>query len=193
MRQTLINKICANKFHISVLIDESTNLNRLSCLVVYVRATVDIDVGSGAANGGAQGARAPSETVKKISQPDVPPYSRSSAKICWHDQFWRSQRSSGLIQVRSGSGECNRRRIWTLEAEVDSCRDVRPSIDCCWSHGAVRHATVPADPYPAAAVPDSATDVGHRWALFLHHATAEVLSVKHYGTVAPERSGSDDH
>lgn len=45
MRQTLINKICANKFHISVLIDESTNLNRLSCLVVYVRATVDIDVG----------------------------------------------------------------------------------------------------------------------------------------------------
>ena len=31
---------------------------------------------------GAQGARAPSETVKKISQPDVPPYSRSSAKIC---------------------------------------------------------------------------------------------------------------
>jgi len=45
MRHTLINKICANKFHISVLIDESTNLNRLSCLVVYVRATVDIDVG----------------------------------------------------------------------------------------------------------------------------------------------------
>jgi len=47
--------------------------------------------------------------------------------------------------------------------------------------------------YPAAAVPDPASDVSHRRALVLHAAAAEVLSEEHDGSVAPEWSGSDEH
>jgi len=51
----------------------------------------------------------------------------------------------------------------------------------------------PTDPYPAAAVPDPASDVSHRRALVLHAAEAEVLPEEHDGSVAPEWSGSDEH
>ena len=45
MRQSLVDTITSKKCCMSVLIDESTTLSRLSCLVVYVRATFDADVG----------------------------------------------------------------------------------------------------------------------------------------------------
>lgn len=45
MRQSLIHQIIASKSVFAVLIDESTSLNRSSCLIVYVRATFDVAVG----------------------------------------------------------------------------------------------------------------------------------------------------
>lgn len=45
MRHTLVNQILSNKCHVSVLVDESTNISRTSCLIVYIRATLDQEVG----------------------------------------------------------------------------------------------------------------------------------------------------
>jgi hypothetical protein len=45
MRHELLSKILSNKSRISVFIDESTSLGRLSCLVVFVRATFDVIYG----------------------------------------------------------------------------------------------------------------------------------------------------
>ena len=45
MKHVLVKKMVALKMLMSVLVDESTALSRSSCLIVYVRATFDHDVG----------------------------------------------------------------------------------------------------------------------------------------------------
>ena len=45
MRSNLTSSLISNKCHISVLIDESTSLSRLSCLIVYLCATFDVTTG----------------------------------------------------------------------------------------------------------------------------------------------------
>lgn len=45
MRVNLVEAILSKKCHIAVLIDESTSLGKLSCLIVYVRAAFDRKVG----------------------------------------------------------------------------------------------------------------------------------------------------
>ena len=45
MRRSLVDTITSKKSCMSVQIDESITLSRLSCLVVYIRATFDADVG----------------------------------------------------------------------------------------------------------------------------------------------------
>ena len=45
MKRVLVGKMVDSKLLMSVLIDESTALNRTSCLIVYIRATFDVDVG----------------------------------------------------------------------------------------------------------------------------------------------------
>lgn len=44
-RRSLINTLLTQKCNMSVLIDESTSLSRLSCLIVFVRAVFDVHVG----------------------------------------------------------------------------------------------------------------------------------------------------
>jgi hypothetical protein len=44
-RHSLVTNLLLKKSNMSVMIDESTSLSRLSCLIVYVRAVFDIDVG----------------------------------------------------------------------------------------------------------------------------------------------------
>lgn len=44
-RRSLVTNLLLKKSNMSVTIDESTSLSRLSCLIVYVRAVFDIDVG----------------------------------------------------------------------------------------------------------------------------------------------------
>jgi hypothetical protein len=45
MRSNLCNFVRERKCHVSILIDESTTLSRISCLVVYLRTTFDEQVG----------------------------------------------------------------------------------------------------------------------------------------------------
>ena len=45
MRQSLVHYILQTKPHVSVVIDKSTNLNRASCLIIYLRATINNLIG----------------------------------------------------------------------------------------------------------------------------------------------------
>ena len=105
--------------------------------------------------------------------PELSLHSRSAAKICWHKQFWRPQRSPWFVQIRSGQHHGS--GIRALEAEVGGCCDVRPSSDCCWDYGEVRCSPVSAHVHPSAAVPNSFPNVEHRRAFVFHHATAEIV------------------